>query len=620
MPEGRDSKSVQGKEALIHVGKPNTYYRAAINRRSAPKSALPLPRLRSAVNTNIKGNQGDQVNTFLPKYFKQTKLKGPLTQKGTQKGSSKLSENTKGKQTLMMNQGPKTSSANNSQQGAKARSDQNHVETEVGTEIRDKSIDEEKNPRHQTRPPPPPPPPPEDNISLADIMLKLNSLLDIPSKINDIANDLKQIKVIQEQTAKMSQELRECQGQMNKMEEKVSTLQENDTETQQQMQFMAREISDLKAEVQQLKQSRQEPPPPPQSDLELLKVKADMLKNNLIIEGIREPRVDGRNAAYYQARSFVKNTLGISYAEIDRAYRLGSRRGANSQPRPLLVRFTRQGDRMDVWEARYKLSSSGNLFIREDLPVALRPIQAALGRVAQIARKHPQKYQNVMIREFRLHINDKSYGVDDLERLPKDLRPSVTSTPGNTQVVIFFGKDSRFSNHHSSKFVIQGTSYASMEQYLADKRATLADRQDLRDRALASDDPRDAKKVLNLLHGDSSDEEWANQRRDILFDGLLAKFEQNEDLRKYLLSSERRTLGEASRNKTWGIGLTLTDKGRLDTRNWNGENLLGTTLMEVRDRLAGISQTTDQPTNVQSENVDSAPGDPAIEAAASLQK
>lgn len=190
-----------------------------------------------------------------------------------------------------------------------------------------------------------------------------------------------------------------------------------------------------------------------------------------------------------------------------------------------------------------------------------------------------------MIRDFRLYINDQSYGAEELEKLPKDLRPSVASTPGNAQVVIFFGRESRFSNHHPSKFVIQGDSYSTMEQYLADKRATLADKQDLRAKVFASDDPRESKRVLNSLHGDPSDEEWATQRKDILFDGLLAKFQQNDGLKAYLLSTEQRTLGEASRNKTWGIGLTLSDRGGLDPRNWTGENLLGTTLMEVRERL-----------------------------------
>lgn len=100
-----------------------------------------------------------------------------------------------------------------------------------------------------------------------------------------------------------------------------------------------------------------------------------------------------------------------------------------------------------------------------------------------------------------------------------------------------------------------------------------------------SADPVEAKRVLNLLHGAPGQECWEEERHDILLSGLLAKFRQNNELRKYLLSSEDRQLGEASRNRVWGIGLTLADKERLNTKLWNGGNLLGKTLMEVRQAL-----------------------------------
>lgn len=599
MPENRDSKNRSGKVSRPASGRPYSEPRAAVNRR--PESAYNrslLPRLRSGVPSGPKGLQNNQINTFLPKYFKHQKdrtskpipnmevsrdseTSPPSSRRDSSEKAEGLSNTTSPTPTVRKETDPPTT-------------------PRPSTEEKEAEGKEEKE-KEKDPPPPPPPPPSEGNISLADIMLKLNSLAEMPAKINDIANDLKQIKVLQEQTSKIGKEIIEVQGQVNIIEEKVSKLQEKETENQQHIELLAKEIVDLKAEVKQLKQNS--PSTSPQSDFELLKVKADMLKQNIIVEGIREPQEDSLRSAYYQARSFVRDTLGISYAEVDRAYRLGKRRGPQAQPRPLLIRFTRLGDRMDAWEARYKVNSSANYFIKEDLPIPLRPVQAALVRVAQAARKKSWKYPNVIIRDFRLYINDNSYGVEDLERLPEDLRPSSITTPGNSKVVIFFGKDSRFSNHHPSKFVLQNTSYSTIEQYLAAKRATLAGKHDLRDKALASDDPRDAKKVLNALHGDPSDEEWVTKRRDILFDGLLAKFQQNEKLRKYLLSTEQRTLGEASRNKAWGIGLTLTDNGRLDTRNWTGENLLGITLMEVRERLR--ENTLPQPSQ-------QGPGDPQV--------
>lgn len=633
MPESRVLKSKLGKVYHPASGRPYTESGAAVNKGLEPANNRSLPRLRSEVPSGPKGIKNNHINTFLPRYLKlqkdrtskvgQTRLKPTSNMEVLRASARKDPPHTEAAVSPKGTQHPAIStqvstqdsiSSNQGQQGGVNGSEMAEKLSTVaqifdGTPMGKGSPPQPPPAEGKVPPPlpPPQPPPSEGNISLADIMLKLNSLADMPSKINDIADDLKQIKVLQEQTTKIGQEIVNVQGQVSIMEEKVSKLQDKETETQQHLELLAKEILDLKAEVKQLKQEspstkeivdlkaevkqlKQESPSTPQSDFELLKVKADMLKQNLIVEGIREPQVDSYKSAYYQARSFVRNTLDISYAGVDRAYRLGKRRGDQSQPRPLLIRFTRLGDRMDAWEARYKLNSTDNLFIKEDLPIPLRPVQAALVRVAQAARKKSRKYPNVLIRDFRLHINDTSYGVEDLEKLPNDIRPSSIATPGNSQVVIFFGRDSRFSNHHPSKFVLQDITYSSIEQYLADKRATLAGKQDLRDKALASDDPHEAKKILNALHGDPSDEEWATQRRDVLFDGLLAKFQQNDKLKEYLLSSGQRTLGEASRNKTWGTGLTLSDNGRLDPRNWTGENLLGTNLMEVRQRLRDAIQ------------------------------
>lgn len=69
----------------------------------------------------------------------------------------------------------------------------------------------------------------------------------------------------------------------------------------------------------------------------------------------------------------------------------------------------------------------------------------------------------------------------------------------------------------------------------------------------------------------------------------------NQDVKEYLLLTEERFLGEASRNRVWGIGITLTDKHKLDPRHWNGDNLLGTTLVEVRQFLRDLNSSNRSP-------------------------
>jgi len=70
----------------------------------------------------------------------------------------------------------------------------------------------------------------------------------------------------------------------------------------------------------------------------------------------------------------------------------------------------------------------------------------------------------------------------------------------------------------------------------------------------------------------------------IVFNGAFLKFSQNEDLKKKLLNTGNKTLVEASKwDKIWEIGISKKDA--LAGKKWKGMNLLGKTLMNVRNNL-----------------------------------
>lgn len=423
-------------------------------------------------------------------------------------------------------------------------------------------------PNHEEPPPPPPPksPPGQEVIRLADIMERLDNLSGVSGKIDSMAEDLKQLRVIRETTSHLSAEMSGMKESVTELQSTVSTLEAKEEETELNQQAIAKELIDLKEQVrilqsQQSQQAQQpvEQQPVSQSEMDFFKLKmeAALKWNNLIFEGIREPQSEREGSVRRQIQHFCRNMLGISHAEIDRAYRLGKPRTASALPRPIFVRFSRPSDREDIWRAKPRLADQNNdqFVIKEDLPLQLRSIMAALTRVMQTARNFPHKY-NVFIRDFKIYVNGVPYEAKNLENLPRDLRPYHASTPGNSRVVVFFGKESRFSNHYPSTFQVDDIEFSSMEQFLAHSRARFADDQQLMDRALASADPVEAKRILNLLRDAPRQLEWEEERHDILISGLLAKFRQNSDLRKYLISSEDRQLGEASKNKTWGIGIS----------------------------------------------------------------
>ncbi len=76
-------------------------------------------------------------------------------------------------------------------------------------------------------------------------------------------------------------------------------------------------------------------------------------------------------------------------------------------------------------------------------------------------------------------------------------------------------------------------------------------------------------------------------RQMVALRALMGKFEQNEDLKQKLLDTGDAFLVECARtDKIWACGIRLDDDKRFDAANWDGENILGFALMEVRRRLA----------------------------------
>ncbi len=80
---------------------------------------------------------------------------------------------------------------------------------------------------------------------------------------------------------------------------------------------------------------------------------------------------------------------------------------------------------------------------------------------------------------------------------------------------------------------------------------------------------------------------WNGTRQIIVYEGLLEKFRQNEQLRKKLIETGNAILAEcAVQDKIWGIGLSMKNEKRFDMTQWKGQNLLGFSIMMVRKALS----------------------------------
>lgn len=142
------------------------------------------------------------------------------------------------------------------------------------------------------------------------------------------------------------------------------------------------------------------------------------------------------------------------------------------------------------------------------------------------------------------------------------------------------------SNWYPSDFTVNGINFSSMEQYMMYQKALRFGDTKIADKILATDDVAKIKKLGREVQR-YDDSVWNGVRQIIVYEGLTAKFSQNEDLKAKLLETKDVILAEcAVRDKIWGIGLSMTDEKRFDKDKWKGQNLPGYALMLVREHLS----------------------------------
>ncbi|WP_408395383.1 NADAR family protein [Paraburkholderia dipogonis] len=150
----------------------------------------------------------------------------------------------------------------------------------------------------------------------------------------------------------------------------------------------------------------------------------------------------------------------------------------------------------------------------------------------------------------------------------------------------FFGADDVFSNWHPCRFSYHEVSFTCVEQFMMFSKAKLFNDEQSATKILATDDPKTQKIIGRKVVGFNL-ATWEARRESIVFVGCREKFSQNPGLRSILLATASTELVEASPyDLIWGIGLGARDARISDKRQWRGRNLLGITLMRVREALS----------------------------------
>lgn len=447
----------------------------------------------------------------------------------------------------------------------------------------------------------------KNSQKIADSQLSKNDLIQMQKELQENTLNIETLSTTKEELLHMKQDFSETSqsikdnfnksshkniSEMNKLVEaqknQVESFKSIRNDIQQDIRIQKARIRDVAASQESLQQQVDDQIKDINDNIEHTNLKKQALDNmrNIVVIGLPEHKV---NSAYSVVMKFFRSKLNLKKLDIQMAYRIGKPPVQNSSYiRPLLVKFYWLSDRNAVWRSRNDIPQDDEqqtIRIQADLPKQLREDVTTLYRVQQAASKTAD-YQNATIRDYALILHDKKYTASQLETLPHPIRPSTLACKKSEHELVFFSKHSALSNHHPATFKIDDRTYNSMEHYLAFKRAEVANNDHLKEKALKAKDPVEAKSVLNALRQTNA-QEWQEKVTDIALNGLRAKFGQNTHLAQYLRATKELRLGEASKNPTWGIGMTLDHKQVLDSTKWNASgNLLGVLLMQIRSEIS----------------------------------
>lgn len=159
----------------------------------------------------------------------------------------------------------------------------------------------------------------------------------------------------------------------------------------------------------------------------------------------------------------------------------------------------------------------------------------------------------------------------------------------------FYTPDSRFHHNYLCDFSISGIAFNSVTQYLNYRKAVVFENETIATTILETDDPVIQTQLSSLLKRFSATA-WKELCHKVYYDGTLAKFAQNNDLRTELFGTEGKLLVEVNiHDSVWGNGLKITDIDNSDPVAWRGGNWGGYLLTEVREKLLSDSEIVRAP-------------------------
>ena len=165
----------------------------------------------------------------------------------------------------------------------------------------------------------------------------------------------------------------------------------------------------------------------------------------------------------------------------------------------------------------------------------------------------------------------------------KSVDYALKDVNSNEKYVAFWG--SVFSNFFPTRFYLDGYFWTTSEQYFMWKKAITFGNEEIANKILATQDPRECRNLGRKVKN-YSDDVWSKIRYDVMYNAVKAKFTQDALCALCLQKFKTQTFVEGSPiDNIWGVGIAYYDEKVFDEKNWLGQNLLGKILTSVRNEI-----------------------------------
>ena len=253
--------------------------------------------------------------------------------------------------------------------------------------------------------------------------------------------------------------------------------------------------------------------------------------------------------------------------------------------RSTIVKFDQYKQREHVYQKGKNLPANGGHRIKENFSRESDKQRGLLFPIMKLAREkgyYSKLEGNRLIVRDRVSVN-VTCTVDTLDKLPQDLSPEKLFTPTKDGVTLFYTLFSPHSNFYQCDFTDDdGIQYNCVEQFLVYKNFLSVGNNSMARKVLGVSDPA----VIKSMGRDQFNNLDNDIKMNHMKQGMQLKYKQNERLKELLKDTGSGTLAESNPfDLFWGTGKRITDSSAFD-RNWEGQNMTGRLLMEVRTELA----------------------------------